>query len=191
MLEVICGPMFSGKTEELARRLRRAEIAGSKILVLKPLSDDRYAIDAIVSHAGTKYKTDTYKDADDFRSKIDYANLPDVIAIDEAQFLPKECIQTVAIASGMTRVIAAGLDMDSDGVPFGAMPHLLSIAEDVKKIPAICVRKNKDGNICGKDATISYRLFEKSNGSQIQIGSKDSYEARCKNCWYLGRQLNE
>lgn len=191
MLEVICGPMFSGKTEELARRLRRADIAGSKILVLKPVYDNRYETDFIVSHAGVKYKTDTYKDADEFRSKIDYANLPDLIAIDEAQFLPKDCIQTVAIASSMIRVIAAGLDMDSEGVPFGSMPHLLSIAEDVKKISAICVRQNKDGDICGKDATISYRLFKKSNGSQIQIGAKDAYEARCKNCWYIGKQLNE
>jgi thymidine kinase len=191
MLEVICGPMFSGKTEELLRRLRRSNIAGKKILVIKPEIDNRYSSDSIVSHAGSKFKTETYSTAEDFKSKIDYANLPDLIAIDEAQFLPKECLSTVMLAAASTRVIAAGLDMDSDGVPFGPMPYLLSVAESVQKVSAICVRTDSKGDICGKNATISFRLHKRSNGMQVQVGSSDDYQARCRECWQIGKQLNE
>jgi thymidine kinase len=191
MLEVICGPMFSGKTEELLRRLRRSKIAGKKILVIKPEIDNRYSSDSIVSHAGSKFQTEIYSTAEDFKSKIDYANLPDLIAIDEAQFLPKECISTVMLAAASTRVIAAGLDMDSDGVPFGPMPYLLSVAESVQKVSAICVRTDSKGDICGKNATISFRLHKRSNGMQVQVGSSDDYQARCRECWQIGKQLNE
>jgi thymidine kinase len=191
MLEVICGPMFSGKTEELMRRLRRAKIAGKRILVIKPEIDNRYADDSIVSHAGNKFETEVYSTPEEFNLKIDYANLPDLIAIDEAQFLPKECISAVVFAAASTRVIVAGLDMDSDGIPFGSMPYLLAVAENVQKVSAICVRTDSRGDICGKNATISFRLHKKSNGMQVQIGSGDAYQARCKECWKIGMQLNE
>jgi thymidine kinase len=171
-IEVICGSMFSGKTEELIKRIRRAEYARQKIMVFKPIIDDRYDEQNIVSHSQMQAPSIPIVDASDI-----YEHLTDdvqVVAVDEAQFFDESLIGIANdLADRGIRVIVAGLDQDYKGNPFGCMPQLLSIAEYVTKNLAICLR-------CGNPANRTQRTIR--SGEQILVGSTDSYEARCRNC---------
>ena len=172
-IEVICGCMFSGKTEELIRRLKRAKIAEMKVEVFKPKIDTRYDESAIVSHDTTSALA---QPVDDSSKLLKISEETVVVGIDEAQFfdaaLPEVC-QELALRG--VRVIVAGLDMDFRGQPFGPMPHLLAIAEYVTKVHAICVH-------CGNLATHSYRLAEED--SVVLLGEKGQYEPRCRTCYH-------
>lgn len=177
-IEVVCGCMFSGKTEELIRRLRRAKIAEMKVEVFKPKIDTRYDESSIVSHDTTTVLAQPVEHASKILKVSDDTA---VVGIDEAQFfdeeLPEVCQQ---LALRGIRVIVAGLDMDYRGIPFGPMPHLLAIAEYVTKVHAICVH-------CGNLATHSYRLAE--GDSIILLGEKERYEPRCRACYSMGNIL--
>lgn len=178
-IEVICGCMFSGKTEELIRRLKRAKIASMKVEVFKPKVDTRYDEQAIVSHDTSSLLAIPV----DHSSKLlKLAEDVAVIGLDEAQFfddqLPAVC-QELALRG--VRVIAAGLDMDYRGQPFGVMPELLAIAEYVTKVHAICVH-------CGNLATHSYRLAE--GDTVVLLGEKEQYEPRCRSCYAKGNILH-
>jgi thymidine kinase len=176
-LEVVCGPMFSGKSEELIRRLRRAEIAGQRALVVKPRIDDRYDIGHVVSHAGAKMRAVAVAKPEDVPGLADGY---DAVGIDEVQFFPAEIVFVidVLVARG-TRVVAAGLDQDFRGRPFGSLPELLCRAELVDKLQAVCHR-------CGGPATMTQRLVDgypaPADGATIVVGALDSYEARCRTC---------
>ena len=176
-LEVVCGPMFSGKSEELIRRLRRAEIAGQRALIVKPRIDDRYDIGHVVSHAGAKMRAVAVSRPEDIPGlAVGY----DVIGIDEVQFFPSEIVFVidVLVARG-TRVVAAGLDQDFRGRPFGSLPELLCRGELVDKLQAVCHR-------CGGPATMTQRLVDgypaPVDAATIVVGALDSYEARCRTC---------
>ena len=176
-VEVICGSMFCGKTEELIRRVRRAIIARQKVKVFKPEIDDRYGIQFITSHTGQSVEAIAVKSAGDI---VELANGDTtVVAIDEAQFFDEgivDAAQRLADDFDM-RVIVAGLDTDFRGEPFGAMPRLLSIAEEVVKLRAICV-------VCGEPASRTQRLVNgapaASDDPIILVGAQESYEARCR-----------
>ncbi|MFQ6673545.1 MAG: thymidine kinase [Fidelibacterota bacterium] len=171
-IEVICGSMFSGKTEELIRRLRRAQIARQEVATFKPKVDTRYGKKYIVSHSQLKMESLVVADPHDILKPAEYA---DVVGIDEAQFFNDSLVDICReLAHQKKRVIAAGLDKDYRGEPFGPMPALLSEAEYVTKFLAICV-------VCGNPANYTQRLTEDVN--QIVIGKKDIYEARCRNCF--------
>lgn len=171
-IEVICGSMFSGKTEELIRRLRRAQIAKLNVEIFKPKIDTRYDETAVVSHNSTSISSTPIENS---ASILLLGTDTQVVGIDEAQFfdegLPDVCI---ALANKGIRVIIAGLDMDFQGKPFGVMPALMAIAEEVSKVHAVCVQ-------CGAPATFSYRTVH--NASKILLGEKDSYEPRCRLCF--------
>lgn len=171
-IEVICGSMFSGKTEELIRRLRRARIAKLNVEIFKPKTDTRYDETAVVSHNDNSIPSTPVENA---ASILLLGTNTQVVGIDEAQFfdeeLPDVCGQ---LANRGIRVIIAGLDMDFSGKPFGPMPALMAIAEDVTKVHAICLQ-------CGGPAMYSYRTV--SNENQILLGEKDSYEPRCRACF--------
>jgi thymidine kinase len=173
-IEVICGSMFSGKTEELIRRLRRAEIAHQKVEIFKPAMDIRFHKENIVSHNENTIPSSPIENA---QTILSLANQVDVIGIDEAQFfddqLPEVCDH---LAIQGIRVIVAGLDMDYSGKPFGPMPNMLAKADFITKLHAICVK-------CGNIANYSYR--KKSAESQILLGEKELYEPRCRNCFQL------
>ncbi len=177
-IEVICGSMFSGKTEEMIRRVRRAQIARQKVQVFKPNLDTRYAIERITSHNGVKIKAVNVERAEDILSQAQPN--ADVIAIDEAQFFGQG-ITTVCqtLAERGARVIVAGLDMDFRGEPFGPIPQLLAQAEKVHKLRAICV-------VCGRRASHSQRLINGQPAAHddpvILVGAKEVYEARCRHC---------
>ena len=178
-IEVICGSMFSGKTEELIRRLKRAVYANQTVTTFKPMLDTRYAADDVVSHDANKMTAIAVSNAQDI---IELAHHAQVVGIDEAQFfdaaLPEVCQQ---LALGGKRVIIAGLDMDYKGVPFGPMPNLLAVAEYITKVHAICQR-------CGNLATHSYRLVD--NDTRVMLGEKESYEPRCRACYNMGNILD-
>jgi thymidine kinase len=173
-IEVITGSMFSGKTEELIRRLRRAQIAGLKIEIFKPSLDKRYSETRIVSHDN---KSIVSTPVDNPASILLLAGGVDVVGVDEAQFFDLSLVDTCKrLADEGTRVIVAGLDIDFMGNPFGPIPSLLATAEYVTKIHAICVR-------CGNLAHYSYR---KSGEAQVVlVGEKDHYEPLCRNCFNL------
>jgi len=178
-IEVICGSMFSGKTEELIRRLKRAKIAGQKVEIFKPTTDIRYDVKNVVSHDANSILATPI----DHSSKIlSLADSVSVVGVDEAQFfdldLPEVCQQ---LALRGTRVIVAGLDMDYKGNPFGPMPNLLAVGEYITKVHAICQH-------CGNLATHSYRLSEEAD--TVVLGEKDRYEARCRTCYHMGNILN-
>ena len=180
-LEVVCGPMFSGKSEELIRRLRRAEIAGQRVLIVKPRIDDRYDVAHVVSHAGARMRAVAVDGAKDALRRADGY---DVVGVDEAQFFEPEIVDAVReLVLGGKRVVAAGLDRDFRGEPFGPMPLLLCLAEFVDKLQAVCHR-------CGGAATRTQRLVDGEpapfDGATIQIGALDSYEARCGACYQAG-----
>ncbi len=177
-IEVVCGCMFSGKTEELIRRLKRAKIADMRVEVFKPKVDTRYDEAAVVSHDTTTVLATPVSDS---RRILDLSPETTVIGIDEAQFfdmeLPDVC-QELALRG--VRVIVAGLDMDYRGQPFGPMPSLLALAEYVTKVHAICVH-------CGNLATHSYRLAD--GDEVVLLGEKEQYEPRCRACYHQGNIL--
>ncbi|TZF85994.1 thymidine kinase (plasmid) [Pedobacter sp. BS3] len=176
-IEVICGSMFSGKTEELIRRLRRAQIARLQVEIFKPKTDTRYDEDAVVSHNKTTIPSTP---VDHSSSILLLGSSTQVVGIDEAQFfdegLPEVCS---ILANRGIRVIVAGLDMDYSGRPFGPMPALMAIAEDVTKVHAICAR-------CGNPAGYSYRTI--TSDAKILLGEKESYEPRCRACFNEAEQ---
>ncbi|MCF7925724.1 MAG: thymidine kinase [Candidatus Izimaplasma sp.] len=183
-IEVICGPMFAGKTEELLRRVRRLEYAKKNIVVFKPTIDDRYANNEVVSHNNSRTKSVNIAYA---RQIFDYINKEtDVVAIDEIQFLDEEVVKIVDfLAERKIRVIVSGLDKDFRGEPFSFMPKLLAIAEYVTKLTAICVK-------CGRPATRTQRLVDKKPARYqdpiVLIGAEESYEARCRRCHKVYRK---
>lgn len=171
-IEVVCGPMFSGKTEELIRRVKRAQIARQKVQIFKPAIDDRYHATDVVSHSSQAVEATPVKDSLDILQKV--YDSTRVVAIDEVQFFDATIIKVVQkLARRGIRVICAGLDQDSNGEPFGPMPQLLCIADDVRKIQAICT-------VCGCPATKSYRKPSTRNQDQVLVGESDMYEARCR-----------
>lgn len=190
MLEVVVGCMFSGKSEELTRRLRRAKIAGMNVIAFKPAADNRYDAEKIASHSSVTFDAVTFRNFDDLIAKImklrnqNNDKFPDVIGIDEVQFLPKDFVPFVEmIVNSGSRVILAGLDMDYLGKPFGPIPELMAIGDKVIKLSAICVAEDENGKICGEPATRSYRMASKNTGEIIQVGAAESYQARCRKCW--------
>lgn len=172
VIEVICGSMFSGKTEELIRRLKRAQFANQKIAIFKPTLDIRYSQEDVVSHDLHSIKSKP------ITSPQEMLNIPDdvkVVGIDEAQFFDESIIPVVqTLANKGVRVIIAGLDTDYLGKPFGPMPALMAIAEDVQKVHAICVR-------CGSLANHSHRLS--ASKDLVVLGEKDIYEPLCRDCF--------
>jgi thymidine kinase len=171
-LEVICGPMFSGKSEELIRRINRAVIAKQKVQVFKPALDDRYDVSAIASHSQRKHEAIPVKDTTELARLLDPE--ADVVALDEAQFMDEGLIPIIEdLANRGVRVIAGGLDQDSNGEPFGIMPLLLAKAEYVTKLQAICM-------VCGAQAGRTQRLVR--TGGQVLVGAAEAYEARCRHC---------
>lgn len=173
-IEVIAGCMFSGKTEELIRRLRRAKIAKQKVLIVKPVIDNRYADDKIVSHNELSLPSVAINDINEVIALSEDAH---VIGIDEAQFFSSDIIQICnKLADNGKRVIVAGLDQDYKGVPFDPMPQLLSIAEYITKTLAICVN-------CGNPADRTQR--KTASGERVVVGAGDIYEARCRKCHYI------
>jgi len=171
-VEVICGSMFSGKTEELIRRLKRAEFASQKILLVKPKIDNRYHKENVVSHQGTSFEALTVAQASDILNEW---KMERIVAIDEAQFFDMGLVDVCnQLAKQGVRVIIAGLDMDFQGVPFGPMPHLLAIAEYVTKVHAICVS-------CGNLAQFSHRTVE--DKSQVLVGAVEEYKPLCRTCY--------
>lgn len=172
-IEVIAGSMFSGKSEELIRRLRRAKIARQKVQVFKPEIDERYSRDHIVSHSEMRHESSTAKNAAELLSKVDPAT--EVVGIDEGQFFDNELVDVVnTLAQRGVRVIVAGLDQDYTGKPFEPMPQLLAIAEYITKTHAICMR-------CGQPANYSQRTFESEE--LVAVGAGGMYEARCRRCF--------
>lgn len=173
-VEVVCGPMFSGKTEELIRRLRRAQFARQKVQIFKPAIDDRYEDSSIVSHNRDALPSVAVSSTAEIWETLD--SQVQVIGIDEVQFLDDDVFDLCEqLANRGCRVIVAGLDQDYLGVPFGVMPKLLCMAEYVTKLSAICVR-------CGNPAHYSYRLA--TDPQQVLVGATDSYEARCRACYH-------
>ena len=171
-IEVICGPMFSGKTEELIRRLIRAQIAKQVVTIFKPSLDDRYSEDYIVSHNKRKIKSIIMQNTKDIKK---YSKDSDVIGIDEAQFCDVSLIDICKeLARNGKRVVVAGLEKDFQAIPFGPMPQLLVDAEYVTKVNAICMQ-------CGDPANFSQRITEEKK--QVVIGEIDKYEARCRKCY--------
>ncbi len=176
-IEVIVGSMYSGKTEELIRRLRRAQIARQRVEIFKPMIDDRYAKDAIVSHSEVRIPSRAVKKASDV---LRHAHEAQVIGIDEGQFLGQGLVEVCDKLARMgKRVIVAGLDQDYLGRPFEPMPQLLAIAEYITKTLAICV-------VCGAPANRTYRKVQRAG--RVVVGGSEIYEARCRRCYDLGRR---
>jgi len=176
-LEVICGSMFSGKTEELIRRLNRALIAKQSVEIFKPKIDARYHQEHVVSHDDKTIRSTAVEFAQDI---LLFSGNCEEVGIDEVQFFDDQIVEVCnALANSGKRVIVAGLDMDFKGLPFGPMPKLLSIAEYVTKVQAICVQ-------CGNLASFSFRIQDES--STVLVGEKDAYEARCRSCFNQGMQ---
>lgn len=177
-IEVIAGPMFAGKSEEILRRIRRLEFAKKKYVVFKPAIDNRYAHDQLVSHIKNKSKAIPIKKSSEILEHIKYNT--DVIVIDEVQFLDNEVIEIAErLANEGRRVIIGGLDQDFRGEPFPVMAELLARAEDVMKLTAICA-------VCGAPATKSQRLINgkpaKYNDPTVVVGASETYEPRCRHC---------
>ncbi|MBY4602737.1 MULTISPECIES: thymidine kinase [Bacillus] len=175
-LELICGSMFSGKSEELIRRVKRATYAKQEVRVFKPVIDNRYSEDAVVSHNGTSMTSYAISSAADIWDHISEST--DVIAVDEVQFFDQDIVEVLSsLADKGYRVIAAGLDMDFRGEPFGVVPNIMAIAESVTKLQAVC-------SVCGSPASRTQRLIDGKPASYddpvILVGASESYEARCR-----------
>ena len=171
-IEVICGSMFSGKTEELIRRLKRAQFAKQKVEIYKPCIDVRYSDDQVVSHDSHSIPSTPI---DSPARMLEIASDVEVVGIDEAQFFDATIIEVVQkLANKGVRVIIAGLDTDFLGKPFGPMPALMAVAEDIQKVHAICVR-------CGSPANHSHRLI--ASDALVVLGEKDEYEPLCRHCY--------
>jgi thymidine kinase len=173
--------MFSGKSEELIRRLRRAEIAGLRALIVKPLVDDRYDVGHVVSHGGAKMRAVT---AETSAEVLRLAGGYEAVGVDEVQFFDDGIVGSISsLVDRGARVVAAGLAQDFRGLPFGPMPELLCVADYVDKLEAVCHR-------CGGPATLTQRLVDGRpapfSGATVQIGALDSYEARCRACFRPG-----
>jgi thymidine kinase len=178
-IEVICGSMFSGKTEELIRRLKRAQLAHQKVEIFKPIVDTRYHIENIVSHNHNSIRSTPVTDP---REIVLRTADCEIVGIDEGQFFNENLIDAcVFMANHGKRVIVAGLDMDFAGNPFGPMAALMSVAEYVTKVHAICMR-------CGSVASYSYRLVPSQE--QFLLGETELYEARCRRCFVKGMEKN-
>lgn len=177
-IEVICGSMFSGKTEELIRRLKRARIAKLNVEIFKPTIDVRYSENEVVSHEGNAILSIPVENATSILSLCEGV---DVIGIDEAQFFDPAIVAVCnELANRGIRVIVAGLDMDFKGVPFGPMPQLCAIADDVFKVHAICLQ-------CGQLANYSHRLL--ANDNQVLLGEKTEYQPLCRTCYQRAKQI--
>ena len=175
-IEAICGPMFSGKSEELMRRLRRAIIARKRVQVFKPIIDDRYSSDEIVSHTDIRMKSDAIPRAADILTRLDWRT--QVVGIDEANLFGQDLVEIAGqLADSGKQVIIAGLDTDYMGRPFPPMPDLLTLAESISKTLAICMR-------CGNPAKHTQRLVESND--LIVVGAAGMYEARCRRCFEPG-----
>ena len=203
MLEVIAGCMYSGKSSELIRRLRRHQIAGQDVIAFKSALDDRYS-DDIATHP-TEGVSDTLKAQTvycvrEFMKRLGLETdpgleknripLPDVVGFDEVQFMDWQIVPVLeTLANQGVRVIVAGLDLDADGNDFGPIGSLLARADKVTKLTAVCVAHDPETDRpCGKAATRSYRLPSQDSGEQVQVGSAGIYEARCRVCWARGRR---
>jgi thymidine kinase len=172
-IEVIVGPMFSGKSEELIRRLKRAEIARQRVQIFKPQLDNRYSVTEIVSHSGLGIRSEIVKDAAEVLARVEART--EVIGIDEAQFLGEALVKVCnQLADAGKRVIVSGLDTDYLGRPFDPMPRLLAEAEEITKLLAICMR-------CGNPAAHTQRLV--ASDDLIVVGAGGMYEARCRRCF--------
>jgi thymidine kinase len=182
-LEVITGSMFSGKSSELIRRVHRAQYARKRVQMFKPVIDGRYSLDKVVSHDQHEHEATVITNVEEI---LDYVEPEtDIVAIDEIQFFEPEATILVIkhLIAKNKKVITAGLDMDFAGRPFGAVPYLMAIADEVDKLKAICIR-------CGKKAYVSQRLVDGKPASiddpQIKVGGVETYEARCRDCWEIG-----
>lgn len=172
IIEVIAGSMFSGKTEELIRRLRRAQYARQQVEIFKPVIDTRYSVEEVVSHDENSIQSTPVENSANI---LLLAGNVDVVGIDEAQFFDKGLVEVCQKLADMgTRVIIAGLDMDFQGRPFGPMPDLMAVADYISKVHAICMR-------CGSVAQFSHRLV--SNDKQVLLGEKSEYEPLCRVCY--------
>ena len=171
-IEVICGSMFSGKTEELIRRMKRAQFAKQKVEIYKPCIDVRYSEDKVVSHDSHSIPSTPI---DSPAKMLELSSDVEVVGVDEAQFFDSSIVEVVqALANKGIRVIIAGLDTDFLGKPFGPMPALMAVAEDIQKVHAICVR-------CGSPANHSHRLSKSEE--LVLLGEKDEYEPLCRHCF--------
>ena len=171
-VEVICGSMFSGKTEELIRRMKRAKLSRQKVEIFKPAIDVRYSEEDVVSHEGNAIPSTPVESA---ASILLMGSDADVLGIDEAQFFDSQIVDVCnELANRGTRIIVAGLDLDFKGKPFGPMPQLCAIADDVTKVHAICVR-------CGALAYVSHRIVE--GDRQVLLGETHEYEPLCRQCY--------
>jgi len=175
-IEVICGSMFSGKTEELIRRMRRAEFANQAFVIFKPEIDNRFSKKKVVSHQGNDFEAIVVKSSTEILEKWKGEK---VVAIDEAQFFDQGIVEVCnVLANKGVRIILAGLDMDYKGIPFGPMPALLSIAEYVTKVHAICVS-------CGNLAQFSHRTVKDSG--QVLVGAVEKYKPLCRSCYNIAQ----
>jgi len=175
-VEVICGPMFSGKSEELIRRLRRATIARKRVQVFKPAIDTRYGLEEIVSHDDLRMKAEVVNAGGEILDRVDWRS--EVIGVDEANFMGASLVDTAQrLADSGKQVIVAGLDTDYLGRPFVPIPELLALAESITKVLAVCVR-------CGNPAKHTQRL--RGADDLIVVGAADLYEARCRRCFEPG-----
>lgn len=182
-LEVISGSMFSGKSEELIRRIRRAELANLKISVFKHRVDDRTSIEFISTHNGDKLKAIAIENPEDMRNFINEET--QIVAIDEVQFFTADIVRTILdLVEEGKKVITAGLDLDFRGVPFGPIPPLLAVADQITKLYAVCMT-------CGNDAHYSQRLIDgraaKFDDPIVLIGAQDVYQARCRDCFIIDK----
>jgi len=186
-MEAVTGCMFSGKSEELIRRLERAKIARQKVQVFKPLIDTRYSIVEVVSHTGDKIEAIPVSNSEEILKHLE-ENI-DVVGIDEAQFFDEGIVDVLRkLSKDGIKVVVAGLDMDFRGEPFGPMPFIMAIADDVLKLHAICT-------VCGEDATMTQRLINGKPASYddpvVMIGASETYEARCKLHHYVRGGKND
>lgn len=181
-LEVICGPMYSGKTEELLRRLRRSQIAGKSINLLRPSIDNRYSEVELISHNGTRMKSRPIETIGDLHTQT-IGSAVDVVGIDEVQFLDERFAHEIQWISHYRHLIVTGLDTNYRNEPFGIVPFLLAVADKADKLSAVC-------HVCGGDATKTQRLVDGEpapfSGPEILVGARDSYEARCRECFRIG-----
>ncbi len=186
VLEVICGPMFSGKSEELIRRLRRAKIAKQTIIIFKPSIDDRHSTKNIVSHDGNCLSAHPISDPNTIINVLDRSQAT-IVGIDEVQFFDKKIIPVICqLLDSGKRIIASGLDRDFRGAPFGPVPTLMAIADCVTKLQAICTQ-------CNNDAARTQRLVNgkpaKFDDPIVLIGAQEAYQARCRDCFVIDKSF--
>jgi thymidine kinase len=184
ILEVVCGSMFSGKSEELIRRLKRAEIAKLNVIAFKHDLDNRKTTEYVISHNGNKIKAFATQDPNEILNLVN--DQVEVVGIDEVQFFPKSVVNIICkLVDSGKKVIVGGLDLDFRGIPFGPMPVLMAIADRVTKLKAICIE-------CGKDAHFSQRLVDgkpaKYHDPIILVGAQECYQARCRECFIIDKK---